>query len=388
MTNELRRVFIVASEPSGDLLGAELIDEIRGRTNSIVFSGIGGRAMSERGVMSDVDTSGLQTVGILDGLMAMTHATKVAKAAAEDAVKHDPAMAILIDSWGFSLRVAMAMRARMPELKIVKYVGPQVWASRSSRAKQLAQWVDHLLCIFPFETQYYEPHGLACTVVGYPPISRAQPGDGAGFRKRHGIDTDTPVVLALFGSRPKEVTRTAPVFEAALAQIQRAHPNVKIVSIVSSGVAEMIAERRSDWKFDALILPEDGAKVDAFAAADIALAVSGTVTTEVALQGAPVVVGYITDWLTWSIARSGFLTTKYITLLNVMADAEIAPEFVQTRCRPGLVAQAITELLDDPERRAKQIAAQNRALDQMGRGHAAPTAIAADTVLDLLDLTA
>ncbi len=383
MSSDPKTVFMTAVEASGDLLGAELIDEVGRRTSGVRFIGLGGPQMAARGVRSDIDISAMQTLGIWDGLMNMRRATALAREVALEAAEQGPDMAVLIDSWGFSLRVAMALRETTPDTSIVKYIGPQVWASRPSRARQLARYVDHMLCIFPFETPYYEPLGLPCTVVGYPPLSRTQTGDGRAFRERRGLGSDEPVLLVLFGSRPKEITRIADAFEGAIAALVDERPELTVVVVTASSVADLIAQRARDWPFQALIVDETD-KVDAFAAATVALAVSGTVTTEVAMQETPVVVGYRTDWLTWAIARSGFLQTKYITLLNVMAGSDIAPEFIQTRCTSRHLSAAVGRLLDDPVARTAQVVAQNQALDAMGRGLPPPAALAADAILERL----
>lgn len=381
-----RSVFIVASEPSGDVLGAELIDEIgrRGR-NDVTIHGVGGPMMAERGVASPVDTTGLQTIGALDGLRALSRARTVAVDVAQTVQSCAPDAVVLIDSWGFSLRVAMALREQSPDITIVKYIGPQLWAHRPGRAKQLAQWVDALLCIFPFEVPFYQPHGLPTHVVGYPPLSRVAPGDGSGFRRRHGLTDDDELVLVLFGSRPKEIERLADPFEDAVRRILAHRPGAKIVTMVSEAVAEALAARQPRWDFEAIVVTDETQKPDVFAAATVALACSGTVTTEVALYDTPVVVGYRIDWLTWVIARIGFLNTKYITLMNVMAGAEIAPELVQTRCTGRLLSDAVLALLADPARAAAQCAAQGDALDKMGRGGPVPVTIAADVVLQHVD---
>lgn len=381
-----QRVFLTATEPSGDALGAELVDELRRRGRDLTFVGVSGAQLQARGVASLVDASGLQTVGFLDGVKALPRARRVAQEIADAAVCAKPDMVILIDSWGLSWRVAAAIKETAPHTPVIKYIGPQLWAHRPGRAAQLARYVDHVLCIFPFEPQYYTPHGLDSTVVGYPPLARSTPGDGAAFRERHAIAADQPVMLMLFGSRPSEVRRIAPAFEAAAARVSAARRDVKIMTLLAPGVADRVRARAQTWAFEAAILDGETEKTDAFAAADVALAVSGTVTTEVALQRTPVVVGYRIDWLSWFAARClGMLHTKYITLMNVAVGDDVAPEYVQTRCRGRLLADKLLELLNNAEARSTQIAAQNRGLDAMGEGLPPPTVTAADAIERLLD---
>jgi lipid-A-disaccharide synthase len=377
------RVFLTVAEPSGEALAVELVHALRTRRPDIAFAGVGGPALQAAGVDCAFAAEGLQTIGLVDGLRVMKHATALAGQAAEAARAFRPDVSVLVDAWGFSLRVAQALRAQGVPGKIVKYVGPQVWATRPGRARQLSALIDGLLCIFEMEVPYYTPFGVPCTVVGHPAVARTEAGDGASFRARHGLGPETPLLLVLFGSRPREVRRIAPDFEATVRAVQAANPGVRVATVISTEVAEQVAARQPQWGFTAIeaSTPE---KSDAFAAADVALCVSGTVTTEVALQGTPVVVGYRVDPLTWAVARGGLMRTRFITLMNVVADHEVAPEFEQFQCTAKHLAPVVGNLLARPEARATQIAAQFAALDRMGRGQPSASERAADALLAYL----
>ena len=379
----MTRIFLVAGESSGDALGADLVDALRARDPGVAFAGVGGAAMASRGVKSAFDIGDLAVLGLIDGLMAYPRVVKRADQAADAAVAFNPDAVVLIDSWGFTLRVAQRLRARLPRAKLIKYIGPQVWATRPGRAKTLAAAVDHLICIHDFETPFYAPYGLACTVCGHPAFGRSVPGDGAAFRARHALG-DAPVLLVLPGSRGSELRRTAPHLFAAAAIALEKTPGARVVAVASRAIADGVKAMAAAQSYPVLVVDEAADKSDAFAAATAALAVSGTVTTEVALQETPVVVGYRLGWVTWALARAFLYRSPFATLMNVAAGREIAPEFIQTRCTAANLAGAVTPLLNDAAARAHQVAAQDAALKAMGRGGRPAAEIAAEAVLGVL----
>lgn len=374
------RVFLVAAETSGDLLGADLIRALRARDPGLEFAGVGGAAMAAAGVQSAVSIADLAILGFVDGLKAYDRVVKRAEETTEAVVAARPDAVVLIDSWGFTLRVAQRLKERLPNAARIKYIGPQVWATRPGRAKTLADAVDHLICIHAFEQPFYAPYHLPTTVGGNPAVGRYVKGDGAAFRARRGIGPDERILLVLPGSRRSEIRYVGPTLWRAASQLAQSRADLKLVSVLAHDVAE---SARAQAPPGALLVDESE-KADAFAAATAAIAASGTVTTELGLAGAPVVVGYKVGWITWAIARFILLRSKYVTLMNVAADAEIAPELIQTKFTPARIVAAAAPLLDDPAKRAAQIAAQDRALDAMGRGQRPAAEIAADAVLQVM----
>ncbi len=179
-----KRIFLVAAESSGDALGADLARALRARDPSLELAGIGGALMAEQGLVSRADISGLAILGFIDGLLAYSRVKRAVAASVAAILEAKPDLVALIDSWGFTLRVAQGVRAAAPGIKLVKYVGPQVWATRPGRAKTLAASVDHLICIHDFEVPFYQPFALPCTVCGHPALGRFKLGDGARLRAR------------------------------------------------------------------------------------------------------------------------------------------------------------------------------------------------------------
>jgi len=374
------KVFLVAAEASGDALGADLIRALRAREPGLEIAAIGGEAMAAEGAPSAISIEGLAILGFIDGLRAYDRVVKKVAEATGAIIAAKPDAVVLIDSWGFTLRVAQQLKARAPAIKRIKYIGPQVWATRPGRAKTLAEAVDHLICIHAFETPFYAPYGLPCTVSGNPAIGRFVAGDGAAFRARHAIGQEAPFLLVLPGSRNSEIRRVGPTLWRAAALLKQERPNLRVGCVVSGQVAEAVRASA----LDGVLLIDEREKQAAFAAATVAIAASGTVTTELALAGAPVIVGYKLGWITWALARFVLLKSKYVTLMNVAADREVAPELIQTKFTPERVAAAAAKLLADQSARRAQIAAQNAALDAMGRGEPPAAEIAAGAVLSVV----
>src|SRR5690606_15602589 len=180
-------ILLVAAEDSGDALGADVIDALRAADPTVRISGIGGARMRERGAALDVDMSGLAVLGFVDGLKAFERVKRAVEAAGEAIITKDPDAVLLIDSWGFMWRLARFLKQRGHRAKRIKLIGPQVWATRPGRARVLAQWCNHLLCIHAFEQPFYEKWGLASTVIGNPALYRLKQGDAAAFRDRKSV---------------------------------------------------------------------------------------------------------------------------------------------------------------------------------------------------------
>lgn len=370
-------MFLVAAEASGDALGADLAHALRERDPTLEIAGVGGAHMAEEGIATRADIRGLAILGFFDGVRAYSRVKRAVAETANAIVAFNPDAVVLIDSWGFTLRVAKAVRKAAPHIRLVKYIGPQVWATRPGRAKTLAGAVDHLICIHEFEAPFYQPHGLACTVSGHPAFGRFKPGDGAAFRARQGFKKKDRIVLVLPGSRSSEIRRIGPTLWRAAELLDRDRDDVRLVVVAAQSVRNAVVAQAPP----VARIVEEREKEDAFAAATVALAASGTVTTEVALQGAPLVIGYKLGWLTWAAARAFLFKAKFATLMNVAADAEVAPELLQTRFTAENLARAAAPLLDDESLREEQVRRQDEALALMGRGGRPAAEVAAEAVL-------
>ncbi len=379
-------VMLVAAEASGDILGAELAIALRRRLGGRVrFVGVGGARMAAEGVASPFDIAELSILGILEGLRAYPRVKRRVRETVALAARERPDIAVLIDSWGFTLRVAHGLRRLRRTLPLVKYVGPQVWASRPGRARTLARSVDHLLTIHGFDAPWFEREGLATTFVGDSTLARdVSSADPQRLRRRIGADDDTPILLVLPGSRPSELARLAPPFEDAVARLKAARPSLRIVVPAAPTVANLLKASLATWRTPSEVVEGDALKFDAMAAATVALACSGSVTTELALLGCPMVVAYRVGALTYQVLKR-LVTARFITLFNIAAEEAVAPEFIQDNCTGERLAAALAERLDNPRLRRRQVQAQFEALQAMGRDPTlVPAERAADAVLAVL----
>ncbi|MCI3178845.1 lipid-A-disaccharide synthase [Caulobacter sp. CCUG 60055] len=386
MTARPACVMLVAAEASGDALGAGLARALRRRLGDKVrFVGVGGALMAKEGVDSPFDIAELSVLGLFEGLAAYGRVVRRADETAALAARERPDVAVLIDSWGFTLRVAKRLRRLNPKLPLVKYVAPQVWASRPGRAKTLAGAVDHLLSINAFDAPYFEREGLPVTFVGNSALAKDfSAADPRRLRDHIGAGPDDPILLVLPGSRPAEIARVMPPFEDAVNLLKADRPKLQVVVPAASTVVDAVRARVAGWPHRAHVIEDDGLKLDAMKAATLALACSGTVTTELALAGCPMVVGYRIGDLTHAVLKH-LIRTPYITLFNIAAQAFVAPELVQSECTGPKLAAELARRLDDPALREAQVAAQFAALDKMGRGGPDPAEAAAAAVIAVLD---
>lgn len=378
------KIMLVAAEASGDALGAGLAQALKTRLGEqVTFVGVGGPRMAAEGVASPFDIAELSILGWIEGLKAYGVVKQRVADTVAHAVAEKPDAVVLIDSWGFTIRVAKALKEALPGVPLIKYVGPQVWASRPGRARTLAQSVDHLLALYAFDAPWFEREGLETTVVGSQALHvDMKAADPAAFRARRGVAPDANLLLVLPGSRPSEIKLMTPVYEGAVGQLKRADPALEVAVIAAGTVADDVAGRIAAWPFRVHLVSE-AEKYDAMKAATVALATSGTVSTELALAGAPMVIGYRFQPLSYTIMKP-FFTGKYATLFNHAADEEIARELIQKDATPEKVAAEVGRLLADPEARRAQAERQTAALDLMGRNAPDPSSLAADAVLRVI----
>ncbi|MDZ4371781.1 MAG: lipid-A-disaccharide synthase, partial [Phenylobacterium sp.] len=373
-------------EASGDDRGANLARALKRRLGEGVrLVGVGGSRMRAEGVESPFDISELSILGLLEGLLAWRKVVLRAEETAALAARERPDVAVLIDSWGFTLRVAQRLRRKTPSLPIVKYVAPQVWASRPGRAKTAAQAFDLLLTIHIFDAPAFEREGLRTVFVGDSTLaldfSQADPGR---LRDQIGAKPDAPILLVAPGSRPSEIQRVLPAFEDAVRILKAARPELCVVVPAAPTVAEAVRARVASWPEGCHVVEGETAKRDAMVAARVALACSGTVTTELALAGAALVVGYRLGPVTHTILKR-LIRTKYVTLFNIAAQDFVAPELIQDDCNGPDLAREVALRLDDLELSRRQVERQSAALMTMGRGGPDPSEAAVDAILALFE---
>ena len=379
----MRTILLSAVEPSADQMGARLMDALRARLGrGTRFVGAGGLAMAARGFETAFDTSALSVMGVGDALRALPAAARHARTLGRLAGEAAPDAAVLIDAWGFSKLAAAQIRRRAPETRRVKLAAPQVWASRPHRAETAADLFDLVLTLLPFEPPYFEAAGGRALFVGNPNFEAVAktPRSGPAFRAVHGLG-GAPLLVVLPGSRTGEVERLMGIFGDAAASATGQVPGLRAVIVAAPQVEDAVRRLARAWSGAPLVVP-GSERFDAFDAADAALAASGTVTTELAMCGTPMAVGYRTDPLTAAWARR-VLTTPYVSILNVAAGEMIVPERLQADCTPEQLCADVVRLFTDEEARRRQLSAFRRLLPELiGTGDAAGRA--ADAIAALV----
>jgi lipid-A-disaccharide synthase len=374
------RLYLIAGEASGDALGAALLAGLRSLRPDLQVQGIGGPLMQAEGLNSLFPMDELSVMGLAEVLPKYAHLKRRIREAAADVLAAEPDALITIDSPDFVLRVARIVRAARPDLRTIHYVAPSVWAWRPGRAANMAPVIDHVLALLPFEPPYMTDAGMTCDFVGHPVVSapRASAAEAQAFRA--GLGGGGPLVLALPGSRRGEVARLAPVIGGVLDRLRSAFPQAQVVVPTLRPVAAMVEDLTADWPIRPRIVEAPEARRAAFAAADVAIAASGTVSLELAANGVPMVIAYnmhpLTMWLMRRMAR-----VDTVTLVNLVSETRVVPEFLGGRCTPDLIASALLGLIGPGPARDAQLAAMRLTMERLGEGGDPPGLRAARSVL-------
>jgi lipid-A-disaccharide synthase len=387
MTDEARTptIMLVAGEPSGDALGGQLIEGLKQLTNGHVrVIGVGGTAMRAGGLQSLYPLDDTSVMGLREVVPRIPRILARVRQAADFAAKMRPDITVTIDSPDFTHRVARAIRRKAPDLKLVSYVAPQVWASRADRAKKMATYFDHVLCLLPFEVPFFADAGLKATFVGHPVVERAPTaGLGATFRTKHGIAADERVLVLLPGSRLNEIRFLWPVFQEAIERTEAQTGKLRVVVPTVSNVAARVRAHAAAWTHPAIIVEDSAEKFAAFEAADVALAASGTVSTELALSATPMVIGYRVGKLTAMIARR-YIRVPFVTLVNLILNRRAIPELIQEDCTAEKLSAELVQLITNAAARVAQVTASAEAVKALGLGDEKPSLRAARAVLAIL----
>ena len=382
------RVFILAGEPSGDKLGGALMAGLKTLRPDVVFEGVGGTQMQAEGLTTRFDMAELSVMGLAEILPKYRHLKRRISETADAVVAMRPDVLITIDSPDFSLRVANLVKARST-IRTVHYVAPTVWAWRAGRAAKMARHIDQVLALLPFEPPYMQAAGMRCDFVGHPVVAEpvATLTQTAAFRQVHGIEAD-PLLLVLPGSRGSEVARLGARFGEVVRQMKLNTPELRIVVPAAGPVADAVIALTRDWPDTIVLDPRTGDYADAmdekraaFGAADVALAASGTVSLELAAADTPMVIAYDMSPLSrFVISRMVKIDT--VTLVNLVSETRVVPEFIGKACMPREIASALADVLENPD---NQRDAMLLTMQRLGQGGEAPGLRAARAVLDGID---
>lgn len=338
-----KKLYLIAGEASGDARGAELMRGLRALSAEVEFFGAGGREMRAIAGGEFFDWADEAVVGLWDVLKKYGYFRAQFDRMLAEIARVQPAALVLIDYPGFNLRFAKAVRERLPQVKIIYYISPQVWAWNRGRIPKMARLLDLMLCIFPFEQPLYEASGLRTIFVGHPMLDSLA-------AKRIAVERDPHLVGLFPGSRVKEVRRIFPTMVAAAERMRRERPELRFeASAASAPLAEMMREGLDEDFCPVTVREAHGLMQRAGAG----MVCSGTATLEAAYFGLPMAILYKVVWLTYVIGKQ-LVRVPHLGMPNVLAGREIVREFIQGDCQPEPVAREILRLLGDDAARARQ----------------------------------
>jgi lipid-A-disaccharide synthase len=342
---------IVAAEPSGDLLGASILREVRAREPDARFIGIAGANMQDAGCETLFPLERLSVMGLVEVLKHLRELVRIRRDLTRYFLQLKPDVLIGVDAPDFNL--GLERRLRRSGIPTVHMVSPTVWAWRPGRVKEIRRSVDLMLSIFPFEEEFLRAHNVPVRYVGHPLADEIPlEVDRATARERLGLSREGSIIALLPGSRVSEVAALAGPFLQTARRCQAHRPELRFVTpLVNPTLRAIFSETLVREAPGLPITLVDGRSRDVIAASDCVLTASGTATLETLLLGRPMVVGYRISPLTYRLIKGlGLVKVPYIAMANLLAGRGLAPEFVQERCRPELLAPALLDFLDRPDR--------------------------------------
>ena len=382
-SNKPLKVYLIAGEPSGDLLGSRLMRALKAKTQkNIKFYGLGGETMEGAGLKSLFDVSELAIMGLAEVIPSIPRVLRRIKETVSDIERINPDVIITIDSWSFSARIHKAIRKKKLNIPQIHYVAPQVWAWKKKRAKTMYKYIDLLLTLLPQEPKYFTPHKLDTKFVGHPVIESAvSHGDGKEFRKKFHINDERKIISILPGSRHNEVEKLLPVFLDAAQQLYDRDDKLCFVISTVRTVANKVKSYVNQTHLPIVVVERELDRYNAFNASEVAIAASGTVALELAMCNVPHIIAYKVSKLTAAILKH-VMHIQFVNLSNILLGREIIPELLQERCVCGNLRAYTEELLSKGELYDRQMDGFIKVRETLGQGKQTPSENAADLILE------
>lgn len=384
LTQRKFKIVLVAGEPSGDFLGAQLMKALKKRKIPVEFFGIGGSLMEKEGLTSFFPLSDLSIMSIFEDLGKTFKAWKRLKETAQLVEEQEPDLVITIDFPGFNFRLGKILKKRLKGTPLIHYVAPTVWAWRPGRAKKISKFLTHLLTLFSFESPYFKKHKLPTTFVGHPVIEIGfDQGNKKRFMKHHEIGNEDTVITLLPGSRLVELKHHLPIFQRTVELIRLRVPRLKVVIPTLSHLEEDIKQQ---WvsSVPMILVTELEEKKDAYAASAVAIAASGTIALELSQANLPMIIAYkVSRFSAWIVRMS--VRVKYCCMVNILLRKSVIPEMLQENCTPNKLCLEALRILQNPNKRAQQLEAFQRVNTLLRPGDQLPSEKAADVVCHYLE---
>ncbi len=385
--SQKKKIYLIAGEPSGDLLGSRLMKAMKAKYgNEVLFYGVGGETMEAEGLKSLFDISDLAVMGLAEVIPSIPKILGLIKQTVKNIEEIKPDVVITIDSWSFSSRIHKALRKKKLGIPQVHYVAPQVWAWKKKRARTMYKYIDLLLTLFPYEPKYFTPYNLQAEFVGHPviesPVVRANAEE---FRKKYNINPKERVVTVLPGSRKTEVSKLLPTFLETIKKLKAEEKDLFFVIPTVKTVAKQVKEMVKHSGEKILVVETQNDRYGAFRASSTAIAASGTVALELAICDVPHIIAYKVSPLTALLAKK-FLKIQFVNLSNILLGREIVPELLQERCVPASICSYIKPFLNkEGEWYDRQMEGFKKVREILGQGEHTPSENAAEIIWNLIN---
>lgn len=377
-----KKIFIIAGEVSGDILGADLMKSIISKDKFVKFYGVGGEEMQKiNGFKSLFNIKDIAVMGIFEVLKHLCIIKKRIKETINQITKIKPDLIITIDSPGFNMRIVKQIKKQFPNIKTLHYVAPQVWAWKEKRAKKVASLYDYLICFFDFEIPYFTKYGLKTFAVGHTAIKNVN-GNSERFLKTYKLSKNDNVITMLPGSRVQIAKRLLPIYKEVVEKLYKQVKNLKVVMPTTSTSHNFIINEVAKWNIKPLIITTKQDRYDAFVASKAVLSISGTAVLEIAVAKTPVIVAYKLSPLSYMIAKR-LVKIKNVSLPNIIMGKQIVPEFIQERCNATLLSKELKKIITNKQYRdgmVKNLEEMNKKITQKK----APSDMASDIILKIL----
>ena len=376
------KYYLIAGEPSGDALGAKLMEALKQKDPQAEFMGIGGENMRLQGLNSLFNISELAVMGLAEVIPSIPRILQRIEQTVNDIVQKQPDAVITVDSWSFCARIHKKVRKLKLNIPQIHYVAPQVWAWKKRRARTMYKYIDLLLTLFPNEVKYFAPYRLDTQAVGHPVIESAivNSANKGVFRKEHNITPNQRLMLILPGSRHNEVQRLLPIFLQVVEKMHKKYPEMCFVVPTVSTVANRVRQAINKSGLPIIVVDSADERGKAFQDASIAIAASGTVALELALVNVPHIVAYKVPKLTEILARL-FLHIRFVNLTNILLNRQVVPELLQQDCNVRNILKKIQKFLTDEGYYHQQIQGFEEVRVMLNYGRETPSLKAADAIL-------
>ncbi|MFY0521728.1 lipid-A-disaccharide synthase [Archangium gephyra] len=373
------QILVVAGEASGDAHASELVAALKAQRPDLSFFGMGGSRLAAQGVELLYGAHEVNVMGITEVLPKIPRILQVMGGLAQAAAERRPVCAILVDIPDFNLR--LAARLKKLGIPVAYYVSPMIWAWRRGRVKTIAKLVDRMLCILPFEEDFYREAGVSARYVGSPVVEQVPaPASAASFRQKLGLPVETPTLALLPGSRMSEIRRILPSMVGAAKQLVAERPGLQVVVPVAPTIPREEILSRFEGSGVQPVLVE-GRAPEVVGASDAAIVASGTAALEAGLMQRPLVVVYRVSLVTYLVGRM-MLKVAHVALVNLLAGRRVVPELLQGDMTPERIAGEIRRLWVPGTPREEMLQGLEEVRTRLGQHGAA--ARAAEAVLELL----